>query len=144
MLTELWHARNGRNAPPPAGWTHIYWPVALLVSFISFFGAEFFHPSLRGPALILGMVVLLVPEITVAVLRQWQNTLSDWVWNTVHVARNQPISKWNAEHFLTFGFYCVIAASVDAYVWQLGITAFVTALMMSIWLAFHFFLQWWA
>lgn len=144
MSTTLWHARGGKNAPPPSPWTHWYWPAALTLSLMVFFGAQFFHPSLRGAALIAGMVILLVPEITEVILQQWQNTFSDWVWNALHIARNRPISEWNAEQFLTFGAYSVVAASVDTYVFHLGVTAFVTSLMMSIWLAFHFFRHWWA
>ncbi len=144
MNTSLWHARDGRDAPPPAEWTHLYWPAALVLSLLAFFAAQLFHPSLRGEALIFGMVILLVPEITVAVLQQWENTLSDWTWNVVHVTRNQPISAWNAEHFLTCGAYCVIAASVDQYVWHLGVTAFTVSLVMSVWLLFHLFRGWWA
>lgn len=142
--SALWHARNGRNAPAPASWTHWYWPTALVVSLMMFFGAQFFQPSLRGDALIAGMVLILIPEITVVLLHRWQDTFSDWVWNTVHVARNQPVSQWNAEHFLTFGAYCVIAASVVTYLFHLGVTAFTLGIVVAVWLAFHFFLQWWA
>lgn len=51
-----------------------------------------------------------------------QDTLSEWVWRLLQVTEHQPMSQWDAMHFLIFGSWLVI----------------------GLWLTYHFFFRWWA
>lgn len=75
-------------------WGNKYWPIWLSVMVVSF----------------------LAPEIY-ALTTNSVNTLSDWVWRSLNVTKNQQ--DWTAAHFLVFG------------VW----------LVLVIWLTFHFFFR---
>ena len=101
-------------------------------------------PSDRGDALIAGTVVLAVPELWCFARKRTQDTLSDWVWNTVHVTAALPMRRWTAEHFLLFGAYLVLAADVDRYLFGQGLLWFGVGVVMSVWLCQHLFFHWWA
>jgi hypothetical protein len=75
-------------------WGKLYWPIWLGVVTLTFLGPEIY-----------------------ALIANVDNTLSDWVWRSLNVSRNQQ--DWTAAHFLVFG------------VW----------LVLVIWLTFHFFFR---
>lgn len=77
-------------------WGNYYWPGFL----ISFFA------------------MLIGPEIY-ALITNWKNTLSNWVWTFLNITKNQSMSQWSATDFLLFG------------AWMVTVT----------WLTFHFFLR---
>lgn len=70
--------------------------------------------------LIAGAVLLLGPEIF-ALVTNWRNTLSDYVWMELKVQRDENPWNWSATMFLVF---CV---------WML----------LWFWLTFHFFFRRW-
>lgn len=80
-------------------WGRHYWPWWALAFFLFFAVAE-------GIALFGGNA---------------DNTLSYWVWHTLQVQRNVPISQWGAVRTLTFAIWSVI----------------------MVWLTFHFFFHIW-
>lgn len=129
---------------PPASWTHFYWPAALLASVAGFTVSVVLHRGNAAWALWAGVALLGAPEVTVAILRRWQDTFSVWVWNTLRITQGQPIRTWDAEHFLMLGAYLVLAATICAWVTAheaVGWT--VASCFMSVWLAFHFFWRIW-
>ena len=136
-------ALPGRRSPP-ARWTHIYWPLALFAGVLGFVVTGFAAPSQRGNALIAATVVLAAPELWCFAQKRTEDTLSDWVWNSVHVTGTQPMSRWTAEHFLLFGAYLVLAAAVDRYLFGQGLLWFGVGVVMSVWLCQHLFFHWWA
>ena len=128
----------------PAPWTRVYWPAALAIAVAGFLLIDSLDPARRGPALALGAALILVPEITVLLLRRDRDTFSDWVWGVLDVTRNQPMGQWSAEHFLALAAYVVIAVRVCAFLWQhesywLAGAATATAT----WLLVHLFFGWW-
>lgn len=78
-------------------WGAIYWPVWLITAVVTF----------------------LVPEIYALVSGHPANTLSDWVWRTLKIAKNQHIGAWTAADFLVFGCWLTLVT----------------------WLTFHFFFR---
>lgn len=80
---------------PPQTWGHWYWPLWLMGSIILF----------------------LVPEVYSLVTGHPSNTLSDWVWSSLHIHRDESPGQWSAEDFLVFGCW----------------------LTLVVWLTFHFF-----
>ena len=50
----------------------------------------------------------LLREVWALASKRPQDTLSDWVWNALHVIYKQPLSDWDAQHFLIFGVWCVL------------------------------------
>jgi len=130
--------------PPPARWTHLYWPLALLAAVLGFVVTGYAAPSQRGTALIAGTVLLGAPEAWCFIRKRTEDTLSDWVWNSVHVTGSRPMSQWNAEHFLLLGAYLILAAGVDRYLFGQGLLWFGVGTVMSVWLTFHLFWHWWA
>jgi hypothetical protein len=129
---------------PPAQWTHFYWPIALLVSVLGFLGSLIFHIGDPFISLWVGVILLAVPETTVALMRRWQDTLSVWVWSTLRITQGQPIREWTAEHFLLLGTYLALAGTVCAYVASHAAVGWaIAACWMSFWLTFHFFWKIW-
>jgi hypothetical protein len=125
---------------PPSKWTKFYWPAALAVAAALFLGELVFHIGHPGIALWIGAVILAGPEITVAALGQWQNTLSEWVWSTLRITQGQPFGNWRASHLLALIGYLVLASTVCVYMATheaVGWT--VLACGLSAWLTFHFF-----
>lgn len=68
--------------------------------------------------IIFNLASLGTPEIY-ALVTDWKNTLSNWVWTQLNITKNESISQWSAVDFLLFG------------VWMVAVT----------WLTFHFFLR---
>jgi hypothetical protein len=66
--------------------------------------------------LIVGLVLLVGPE-TLALITNWHNTLSSWVWTALKVQRDASPLDWSATQFLIFGLWIVLVS----------------------WLTFHFF-----
>jgi len=81
-------------------WGARYWPWFLAIAVLGFF---------------------LVPEVY-ALVTNYRNTLSFWVWSTLRVNAGEPIRKWTALHYLAAGIYLVLVT----------------------WLTGHFFFRWWA
>jgi hypothetical protein len=52
--------------------------------------------------------LFLLREVWALVTGRPQDTLSDWVWNQLHVIYKQPVDQWDAAHFLFFGLWCVL------------------------------------
>ena len=70
--------------------------------------------------LIAGLSTFLVREVWALASGHPQDTLSEWVWRMLRVTDHEPMSQWDALHFLVFG------------VW----------LVMFVWLTWHFFFRW--
>jgi hypothetical protein len=79
-------------------WGRIYWATWIIVVLATFLGPEIY-------ALMGGRMV--------------DNTLSNWVWEHLHIQRNETMSKWTATDFLLFCEW----------------------LSVVIWLTFHFFFR---
>lgn len=123
--------------PDPASWTKIYWPVALGLAVAAFVAAP---TAYRGYALAAGAALIIIPEITVLVLRRPQDTFSDWAWRALDVTRHQHLDQWGASHFLAMCAYVALVARVLLYLWPtqsywISSAATVTA----IWLFRHLF-----
>lgn len=52
--------------------------------------------------------LFIVPETIALVTGHPENTLSEFVWRTFGVIRNQPIQDWSAGHFLFAGMLAVV------------------------------------
>lgn len=57
--------------------------------------------------LIVGAVLLIGPE-TFALITNWRNTLSSWVWSALKVQRDVNPWDWSATQFLVFGLWMVL------------------------------------
>ena len=124
-----------------ARWTLAYWPAALALSVLGFI----FTPAhWRGEVLAAGAVLILVPEITVLVMRRPQDTFSDWVWHVLGVTTKQPLREWGASHFLALGLYVVLAIHVLTFMWgRNGTWLPGAATAVACWLFYHLFWGWW-
>jgi hypothetical protein len=72
--------------PPEAGtWGRWYWPIWMVATFLFFIGPEVF-----------------------ALITNWKNTLSNWVWVALRVKTGQSITDWTAAHFLVGGMLIVV------------------------------------
>lgn len=76
-------------------WGAVYWPVWLVTAVVTF----------------------LVPEIYALASGHPENTLSDWVWRTLKIARHQNPGAWTAADFLTFGCWVVLVVWLTAHFW---------------------------
>lgn len=74
-------------------WGAVYWPVWLGIAIASFLG----------------------PEIYALVSGHPENTLSDWVWRSLKIAKNQSFLTWTAADFLVFGCWIVLAVWLTAH-----------------------------
>lgn len=119
----------------------IYWPTALFVCISAFIGVP---AHARGITLLACVALLGVPELAMLITRQYQNTLSEWVWDVLSVTANIPMRSWGAAHFLAFGEYVVLAVDVLGFTWHLGVVLFGTAAVVAVWLTRHLFFHWWA
>ena len=70
-----------------ATWGHKYWLVWSVFTFLTF----------------------IVPEVY-ALVTNWRNTLSNWVWVALRVQRGQSINQWTAAHFLVGGMLVLVFA----------------------------------
>jgi hypothetical protein len=78
-------------------WGKHYWPIYLLVALAVFLGPEIY-----------------------ALVTNWRNTLSNWVWTELHVSsQNFDIWKQSAPWYLILGLWLVLIS----------------------WLTFHFFFR---
>lgn len=68
------------------------------------------------------VAAFLGPEVYALVRKGTDNTLSNWVWHQLGATVREPMSMWNAAHFLVFGAWMVLV----------------------IWLTWHFFFHWFA
>lgn len=75
-------------------WGNWYWPTWLCVSVAAFLGPELY-----------------------ALVCNWRDTLSAWVWRSLKLAPHEPVWSWNATDYLVFGVWLVLVS----------------------WLTFHFF-----
>lgn len=80
-------------------WGRWYWPLFLVAS----------------------LLLLLIPEIY-ALVTNYHNSLSYWVWTSLRVNQGAPIDSWTAPHYLAAGVYLVVVT----------------------WLTGHLFFRWWA
>lgn len=80
-------------------WGRTYWPIWAITFFALFIGPEVY-----------------------ALVTNWRNTLSNWVWQTLRVTQGQHIGQWTALHLLVFGMFIVL----------------------NVWLLGHFFFHLWA
>ena len=77
-------------------WGNWYWPAFLVAQTMLFLGPEIY-----------------------ALIDNWRNTLSNWVWTSLNITKNESMSQWSATDFLLFGVWIVVVT----------------------WLTFHFFLR---
>jgi hypothetical protein len=69
-----------------------YWSIYLPIAFLLFF----------------------IPEIAALATGHPENTLSDYLWRTFGVIRNQPIRDWSFRHFAFAGGFTLTA------IWLIG------------------------
>jgi len=67
------------------GWGSWYWPSWLLVSVAAFLGPEIF-----------------------ALVTDWRDTLSNWVWTVLKISGHESMAAWNATDYLVFGCWLVL------------------------------------
>lgn len=79
-----------------SAWGNWYWPGFLVAQAMLFLGPEIY-----------------------ALVDNWRNTLSNWVWTQLNITKNESMSQWSATDFLLFGVWIVVVT----------------------WLTFHFFLR---
>lgn len=125
----------------PAAWTKVYWPAAVAASVADFVVGTFDHYT--GWALLIGVVLLGMPEAWFVVRRQWASTLSDWTWRVLDVTRTQPVSQWTVQHFLALGCYLAIAVRAVDYLSGLGYWQGAAGAVPAAWLTWHLFGRWW-
>lgn len=75
-------------------WGRWYWPPALIVIGLIIFGPEIY-----------------------ALATNSYNTLSNWVWTTLQVTRNEPVHDWNATQFLTLGLFVMVTSWLFFHFW---------------------------
>ena len=66
-------------------WGRYYWPWWLLALLITFLGPEIYSLAVSAG-----------------------NSLSDWVWTTLKIVRNETIGQWSATDLLLFCAYVAI------------------------------------
>jgi hypothetical protein len=77
-------------------WGRVYWPLWLGITFAAFLAAEITGLAQGG-----------------------QNTLSNFIWQYLKIAKNEAVWQWSAADFLIFGGWLVVVT----------------------WLTFHFFFR---
>lgn len=145
-LPECTHGNVASLHPtgkPVHAWTHIYWPVALVLAVLLFFVPYYGSLGGEGWGLLAGALLLGIPELITLLTGNAQDTFSDWVWASAHIVAGEAIQSWNAEHYLLACVYVFIAVNVIVYlagvIWWAGLAS---ALFAS-WLLFHFWGRWW-
>ena len=128
---------------PVHAWTHVFWPVALLVAMALFFVPYYGERPWTGWGLLAGAFLLGIPELITLLTGNAQDTFSDWVWNTAHVAAGKSIASWDAGHYFLACAYVFIVANVTVYLAGIDWRAGLGAGLFSSWLLFHFWCRWW-
>jgi hypothetical protein len=59
----------------------------------------------------------LLREIWALTSGHYQDTLSDWTWGILKIAKNEPISAWNGTDYLTFGCWLVLVTWLTWHLW---------------------------
>lgn len=128
-------------ADAASAWTRWYWPSAVGVAAAAM---AFTPDAWEMVSVTFGIAILLVPEVVSLVRGRVQDTLSAWTWRVLDVVRSQPVSQWNAQHFLALGGYLALAARVLAYLWGHNSHAAAVVTVIAVWLTWHLFARWWA
>jgi hypothetical protein len=69
----------------PDAWANTYWPVWLTTVLVTF----------------------LAPEVY-ALMRNTNDTFSDWVWRVLYISTNEGVAHWNFADLITFCTYMTI------------------------------------
>jgi hypothetical protein len=137
---------------PVHGWTRLYWPTALVVALLAFFipylsGAPL---AVTGVCLAAGALILGIPELACLLSGNDQDTLSDWVWRSLHVVHDAPVNKWDAAMFPPLGGYLLVVGAVQDFLfnlaqahWQFWLLFAAGCYFFGVWLLLHFFERWW-
>ena len=64
-----------------------------------------------------GAATFLLREVWALASGRPQDTLSDWTWHILKIAKNEPMSAWSAADFLTFGCWLVLVTWLTWHLW---------------------------
>ena len=67
------------------GWGAWYWPTWMIVLLVGFLPAEIY-----------------------ALVVNWRDTLSNWVWTALKITGHESMTAWNATDYLVFGAWLVL------------------------------------
>ena len=67
--------------------------------------------------LAVSVAAFLLREVWALASGHYQDTLSEWTWRLLKIAKNEPFTSWNAADYLTFGCWLVLVTWLTWHLW---------------------------